>query len=326
MLFGLVLADHTAAVELRLSHQWPDDTGDMRHEMARIIQEELHRKKLGVEVKIFPHIEKGELKIKPWQQWSALTSGIIDMSIYPLAYAGPKHPEFNLTLMPGIIRNHEHALRLNNSRVMQEIKKIMREAGVVVIADAWLAGGMVSSKRCVAEPKDAKDLWLRSAGITYNQMLAEAGAKIASMPSSKIKEAMHNDELDGAITSSSSLVSYKIYEESKCLIAPGKVSMWFMYEPVIMARAKFDELNEAQQAALLAAGKLAEQYGFTEAKKADAALIATFRQHGVEVRELTEDQFLQWREVAEDSSYKEFTAEVRNGEQLLKWALQELPD
>lgn len=322
-LFFLFTPNLYADTVLRLSHQWPDNSGDMRHEMAKLIQKEIIQKDLGLRLDILAKDKlKNELQIRPWQQWSTMTSGHIDMTIYPLAYAGPKFPIFNITLMPGIIKNHAHARRFNNSKVMRLVKKIMIRAGVIVIADAWLAGGMVSNKGCLVEPDNIKGLWMRAAGITYNQMFAEAGGRISSMPSSKIKDAMNKNKLDGAITSSSSLVSYKIYEEAKCLIAPGESAIWFMYEPILMAKSSFDKLSKKQQQALLVAGKKAEEFGFKEAVKADKTLIEVYSKNGVTIKKLTNKQFDKWRKMAEKSSYKLFKDEIRNGKKILSWALE----
>ena len=32
---------------------------------------------------------------------------------FPLAYASKFHPEFDATLMPGTVKNHDHPLRFN---------------------------------------------------------------------------------------------------------------------------------------------------------------------------------------------------------------------
>lgn len=303
---------------LRLSHQWPGNSGDLRHEMALLIQTELSEKNIGLQLEIIP---KEKLQVKPRQQWSTMTSGYVDMTIYPLAYAGPKFPIFNITLMPGIIKNHEHAKRFNRSKVMHEVKKVISQAGVLVIADIWLAGGMVSTDKCLTEPKHVKNLWMRAAGITYNQMFEKAQAKISTMPSSKIREAMLDRKLDGAITSSSSLVSYKIYNGTKCLIAPDETAIWFMYEPILMSKTSFAKLTKEQQQVLLTAGKKAEKFGFKEAVKADKKLIEVYSKQGVTVKTLTNEQFYKWRKVAEKSSYKMFENEVRDGKKILSWAL-----
>jgi hypothetical protein len=35
------------------------------------------------------------------------------MTVFPLSYAGGQRPAYNLTLMPGLVKNHDHAARLN---------------------------------------------------------------------------------------------------------------------------------------------------------------------------------------------------------------------
>lgn len=91
---------------------------------------------------------------KPKEQWNALAKARLDLSAFTLAYAAGRHPEFDATLMPGLVKNHEHARRLNGSPFMADIKKIINDAGVVVISDAWLAGGFASKKACILDPKD----------------------------------------------------------------------------------------------------------------------------------------------------------------------------
>src|SRR3546814_19934177 len=70
---------------------------------------------------------------------------------FPLDYASGRQPQFSATLMPGLVKNHDHALRLNDSPFMQDIKKIVNDSGVVVLADAWLAGGFASTKNCLLQ-------------------------------------------------------------------------------------------------------------------------------------------------------------------------------
>jgi TRAP-type C4-dicarboxylate transport system substrate-binding protein len=82
-------------------------------------------------------------------------------------------------------------------------------------------------------------------------MLAAAGASIASMASSEIYNAMQTGVLTAANTSSSSFVSYRIYEQVKCYTPAGDVALWFMYQPLLMNKSTFDGLTEAQKKALL---------------------------------------------------------------------------
>jgi TRAP-type C4-dicarboxylate transport system substrate-binding protein len=308
---------NASAVNLKASHQWPGGKGDMRDEMVQMIARHMTDKKTGVNIRVYP----GKSLFKPKEQWGAMTKGQLDMTAFPLAYAGGKHPEFNLTLMPGLVKNHDHALRLNKSAFMDKIKKIMDDAGVMVLADTWLAGGFVSTGKCVLEPDDVKGMKFRAAGKAFNQMLAAAGATITSMPSSEIYSGLQTGVLDGANTSSASLVSYRIYEQVKCLTEPGDNALWVMYEPILMAKASFEKLTPAQQTEILAAGKAAEQYASDEAKKQDAKLVEAYQKAGVKVVKMSAEQAAMWRDIADKSSYDAFAKDVAGGRELLDMAL-----
>lgn len=205
------LATGASAQSLKASHQFPQ--GDVRDEMVQIIAREVEQAGVDLDIRVYP----GASLYKPNDQWNALIRGQLDISSFPLDYASGNHPEFSATLMPGLVRNHERAKKLNDSEFMAEIKKIIEEAGALVLADAWLAGGFVSEKNCILEPADVQGQVLRAAGPAFEELLAAAGASISSMPSSEIYTAMQTGVLDGASTSSGSLVSYRLYEQSTCL-------------------------------------------------------------------------------------------------------------
>jgi TRAP-type C4-dicarboxylate transport system substrate-binding protein len=152
-------------------------------------------------------------------------------------------------------------------------------------------------------------------------MLAGAGASIASMPSSEIYTAMQTGVLDAANTSSGSFVSYRIYEQVKCLTAPGDHALWFMYEPVLMSRASWDKLTPEQQAALKAAGQKAEDYFFEEAKGLDSKMEQVFRDAGVEVVHMSKEQADAWIAIAKETSYKNFAENVPGGAEIIEKAL-----
>ncbi len=314
LMLGLGTAG-AAALELRASHQW--NTKDVRHQMVQIIADELAKSGTGVTLKIFP----SKSLYKPKEQWAPLTTGELDISAFPLAYAAKRHPEFDATLMPGLVKNHEHAARLNDSPFMADIKKIIDDAGVMVISDAWLAGGFASKKKCVLWPDDVKGQVFRAAGKAFNRMLQGAGASIQSMPSSEIYTALQQGVLDGANTSSGSFVSYRIYEQVKCLTAPGDHALWFMYEPILMSKASFNKLNDAQKAAVLAAGQKAEDWFAKQAAKLDQTMVDVFSKAGVKVVTMTAEQAAAWRKIADKTSYAAFAKKVKGGKELIAKAL-----
>jgi len=303
--------------QLKASHQWPGGKGDIRDEMVQMIARDVNNANIGLKIKVYP----GKSLFKPKEQWGAMTKGKLDMTAFPLAYAGGRHPEFNLTLMPGLVKNHDHAKRLNKSDFMKRIKKIMNDAGVIVLADTWLAGGFVSKKNCILNPEDAKGQAFRAAGKAFNQMLAGAGASITKMPSSEIYSGLQTGVLDGANTSSASLVSYRIYEQVKCLTAPGENALWVMYEPILMSKKTFNSLTKPQQELIMKSAQKAEDFAYEGAKKADQTLVDTYKKAGVKVVTMTAEQAAAWRKIADTTSYKSFADEVKGGRELLDMAL-----
>src|SRR4029079_8436707 len=181
----------------------------------------------------------------------ALVNGRLDISSFPLDYASGKIRAFSATLMPGLVRNHERAARLGNSKFMKDIRAKIEQAGVIVLADAWLAGAVASKKNCIRKPEDIKGQKIRSAGPTFAAMWQAAGASIVSVPSNEVYNALQTGVAEATDTSTGSFVSFRIYEQVKCLIAPGDNALWFMYEPVPMSKKSFARLNKQQQDVLM---------------------------------------------------------------------------
>ncbi|SDT95808.1 TRAP transporter substrate-binding protein DctP [Stappia sp. ES.058] len=310
-------AAHAADVVLKASHQWPGGKGDVRDEMVQILAREVADADVGVEIKVYP----GRSLFKPREQWGAMVKGQLDISAFPLDYASGRHPQFSATLMPGLVQNHDRALRLNTSPFMDDIKKIINDAGVVVIADAWLAGAFASKTQCITSPESIEGQVTRAAGPAFEQMLVGAGASIASMPSSEIYTALQTGVLDAANTSSGSFVSYRIYEQVTCLTAPGANALWFMYEPILMSKRSWDKLNQEQKDAVMAAGKVAQEYFVGEAKGLDAKLVQAYKDAGVEIVEMSADDYKEWLAIAQETSYKTFSENVPGGDELIAKAL-----
>jgi TRAP-type transport system periplasmic protein len=318
LLAGLSIAPALAQnVTLKASHQFPGGKGDVRDEMVQIIAREVAAANVGLEIKVFP----GSSLVKAQEQWKAMLSGQIDMTSFPLDYASGFHPQFGATLMPGLVKSHEHAQRINTSPFMNDIRSIIDQGGVHVLADAWLAGAFGSKDKCIKRPEDAAGLKVRSAGATFAQMWAGAGASIVSIPSSEVYNALQQGVAQATDTSTGSFVSFRLYEQLKCVTAPGDNAMWFMYEPVLISKRSWDKLNDAQKKALTAASKKAEAYFNAESKKLDDNMVAAYKKNNVQVVTMSDADAQAWRDVAQKTSYKVFAEKVPGGKELIEKAL-----
>ena len=304
-------------VSLKASHQFPGGKGDVRDEMMQIIAKEVAAANVGLTIKVFP----GSSLVKAQEQWKAMLSGQIDMSSFPLDYASGFHPQFGATLMPGLIKSHAHAQRVDHSPFMADIKSIIDKGGVKVLADAWLAGAFAAKDKCIRKPADADGLKVRSAGATFSQMWAGAGASVIAIPSSDVYNALQQGVIQATDTSTGSFVSFRLYEQVSCITAPGDNALWFMYEPVLISNKAWDRLDDAQKKALMAASKKAEDYFASESKKLDDEMVEVYKKNKVEVVTMTDAEADAWREVAKKTSYAKFAENVPGGKELIEKAL-----
>jgi len=306
-----------ADVVLRASHQFPGGKGDVRDDMVQMIAKEAKAANVGLNIQVYP----GASLFKPEQQWNAMVNGQLDITLFPLDYASGQVRDFSATLMPGLIRNYDRAKRINNSKFMTEIRATIEKHGVIVLSDAWFGGGMASKRGCIATPDDVKGLKFRAAGPTFAQMWQSAGASIVSVPSNEIYNAFQTGVAEATDTSMGSFLSFRLYEQAKCLTVPGANALWFMYEPLLMSKKSFEKLDKNQQKVLLEAGKKAQKYYEDKAESVDAATIKAYKDHGVQIKSLSKAEFDKWIDVAKKSSYAEFSKDVPNGKKLIDEAL-----
>jgi TRAP-type C4-dicarboxylate transport system substrate-binding protein len=315
--FILSASNSFAQITLKASHQFPGGKGDARDEMVNLLAKEVEKANVGVKIQVYP----GQSLYKAMEQYKPLVEGQLDITSLPLDYAAGFVPEFSITLMPGLVKNHEHAQRLNTSPFMKDIKKLLNDQGAIVLADAWLAGGFASKNKCITNPESIKGQVTRAAGPMFEEMLVGAGASISSMASSEVYQGLQTGVLNAVNTSSQSFVSFKLFEQVKCITPPGKYALWFMYQPLLMSKKSFDKLNPKQKEAILAAGKKAEQYITKESALLDSEMEKVFKEKGVQIHQMTEADFNAWIALAKKTSYKKFGEKVKGGDQLIAKAL-----
>ena len=306
-----------AQVTLRASHQFPGGKGDVRDDMVQMLAKEMAAANLGVTVQVYP----GASLFKPNDQWNATANGQLDITLFPLDYASGKVPVFSATLMPGLIRSQERAKRINKSQFMKDVRAEIEKRGVIVLSDAWFAGGVASKGGCIVKPDDMKGRKFRAAGPTFAGMWEAAGASIVSPPSNEIYNAFQTGVVNGTDTSLSTFNSMRLYEVADCLTAPGDNALWFMYQPMLMSKKSFDKLNKQQQDAILAAGKKAEAYFERKADAINQEAIKAFEDHKAKVVSLSDADYAAWLEVAKKTAYAEFAKAVPNGQKLIDEAL-----
>jgi TRAP-type C4-dicarboxylate transport system substrate-binding protein len=305
-----------APMVLKISHQFPANT-DFRDQVARRFAQEVEKRTNG-EVKF--QIYAGASLYKPTQQFDALSSGSLDMSVYPLAYSGGKLPATNLTLMPALIENYEQAYNWEKEPIGKWLEDYLDQHGVKIITWIWQAGGVASRDKPILLPEDVKGLKTRGAGKEIELMLQAAGASIATFPSTETYNAMQSGVVDALWTSSASLMSFRLQEVAKYVTTARDHTFWYMFEPMLMSKATYDKLTPEQQKIVMDVGHSLEKYALDACKADDRKVADVFGKAGDKVSDMNAQQFAAWKKLAQQSAWKNFAENVKDGKHLIDMA------
>lgn len=305
---------------LKISHQFPGGTvteGDFRDRLCRMFAAEVEKRSKGsLKFEIYP----GSSLMKTNAQFSSMRKGALDLSLVPLSYAGGEVPEVNIGLMPGLVTSYEQGYGWKNAEVGKELNRILLDKGIVVVSWIWQAGGVASRGKPIIDPDDAKGMKIRGGSREMDLILKAAGAAVVSLPSNEIYAAMQTGAMDAALTSSTSLISFRLEEVSKALTTGRAGAYWFMFEPLMMSKAIFDKLSKEQQTTIMAVGAEMEAFARKSAQLDDSLVAAVYQKAGAKVADLNPAALKKWQSIARTTAWKDYGEKNENCAKLLKLA------
>jgi TRAP-type C4-dicarboxylate transport system substrate-binding protein len=143
---------------------------------------------------------------------------------------------------------------------------------------------------------------------------------VLSVPSNEIYAAMQTGACDAGITSSTSLISFRLEEVSKALTSGAGASYWFMLEPLMMSKTIFDSLPKKHQDIILAVGSELEAFGKKGAQDDDVEVTKVYEKAGCKIAALDVATVGKWRDIARDTAWKDYGAKTATAANLLKLA------
>ena len=304
----------------KISHQFPGgtiDNGDFRDRICRQFAAEVDKRSNGsLKFEIYP----GSSLMKTNAQFSAMRKGALDLSLVPLSYAGGEVPEVNIGLMPGLVPSYEVGAAWKNAEVGKELARILQEKGVIIVSWIWQAGGVASRTKAVLDPEDVKGMKIRGGSREVDLVLKAAGAAVVSLPSNEIYAAMQTGAMEAAMTSSTSLISFRLEEVSKFLTSGRGQSYWYMLEPLMMSKASFDKLTKEQQTLIMTVGAEMEAIATKAAKQDDITVAAVYEKKGAKVVDLNAATVKKWQAIARTTAWKDFADRNESCAKLIKLA------
>ncbi|SPE28031.1 C4-dicarboxylate-binding periplasmic protein [Burkholderiales bacterium] len=293
---------------LNISHQFPGgsgDTGDFRDRICRRFASELAAQSAGT---LKATVYAGSSLMKTMAQFSALRKGALDLTLVPLSYAGGEVPETNIGLMPGVVTSYEQGSSWKSAEVGKALADTLADKGVLVVSWIWQAGGVASRSKAIVEPEDAAGLKVRGGSREMDMVLKRAGASVLSLPSNEIYAAMQTGALDAAMTSSTSLISFRLEEVARQLTTGRGRTYWFMFEPLLMSRTIFEGLAKDQQQLIMKLGTEMERLALDAARADDRAVADVYLKAGGAAHDLSETTVKRWQAIARETAWKDFAA------------------
>jgi TRAP-type C4-dicarboxylate transport system substrate-binding protein len=304
---------------LKISHQFPGgtiDQGDFRDRLVRKFAADVEKKTNGsLKFEIYPN--SSLMKVN--SQFAAMRKGALDMSLVPISYSGGELPELNIGLLPALVPSYDVGSKWKTAEVGKALSQFMADKGVLFVTWIWQAGGVASRTKPLVTIEDAKGMKVRGGSREMDMMFKDAGASVLSLPSNEIYAAMQTGAMDAALTSSTSLISFRLEEVSKFLTSGRGKSYWFMLEPLLISKDVFEKLPKAQQDAIMSVGADLEKFAVESAKADDIAVAEVYAKKGAKVSDLDEATLKKWQALAKPV-WKDYADKNENCAKLLALA------
>ena len=203
----------------------------------------------------------------------ALQLGTLDITNTSTGPVGNFVPEIGIVDIPFLFRDYDHARRVLDGPIGQEMLAKFPAKGIVALA--WTENGfrhMTNSKRAIVKPEDVKGLKVRTMqNKVHMTALSSIGVQPTPMAFSELFTALQQGVVDGQENPLSVIVPSKFSQVQKYLSLTGHV-----YSPsLLLASPKlWNSLSEADKKNFLEAART----GAAAQRKA----VTDFEQSGIE--------------------------------------------
>ncbi len=212
----------------------------------------------------------------------AVQLGTQDMIITSTGPVGNFVPETRIVDIPYLFRDYDHARKVLDGQIGQEILTKFPAKGLVAIS--WMENGfrhITNSKRAVKSPDDVKGLKIRT---MENKVHMEAFKAMGALPTQmnmiEVFTALQTGTVDGQENPIPVILANKLYTVQKYLTLDSHV-----YSPAILIINKglWDKISDADKAAFKEAAKIALVANRKKVNDDEANGLDVMRKAGTEI-------------------------------------------
>jgi len=243
------------AKTLRLAHGLtagsPYDLGAKR--FAELVDAYSQR---AMQVQIFPNAQLGVEQ----NTSKDVQLGTLDMTLVAINNASMWYPPLDVTIMPFIFRDRDHANAVINGAVGKELFENYRKASGVRIISVfeWGDRAIINKARSIDKPADLKGLKIR---VPKNPVMVDTynalGATATAIDWGELYSALQGGVADGLEGPPQGMIDMKFTDFLKYY---SYVNIFYGLAVIIANDKAFSALPDGQQQALLRAGQEAGEY------------------------------------------------------------------
>lgn len=271
-------SDANEVIELTLGH-----SGSPTHHYQITSEKfaEIVSEKTGGKIKVnsFPADQLGAGQ----EQLEAVKVGTQDLAIEPDAFLASHEPLFNALGMPYQFTSFEQVQNLPGSEAAKFLEEKIKDKGMIILG--WCANGfrLMTSNTPIATPEDMRGMKMRiGSAKLISDLLTTLGANPTPVSMSETYSALQTGIVDGQENPSANILAHKLYEVQDHL---SLTRHQYVFQPLVMNKAKFDSLSPEFQNILLQAGAEVAANDVEMVRNAEASEIAELEKNGMTVTE-----------------------------------------
>ncbi len=233
-----------------------------------------------IKIEVFPNSALGGER----DMVEGVQLGTVDMVLSSTGPLGGFVPELNVVDLPFLFKSREHAYKVLDGEIGQDLLKGLENKSLVGLA--WWENGfrnVTNNKRPIEKPEDLEGLKIRTMENEVHMASFETmGADPTPMAFNELFTALQQGVVDGEENPVPIVMTSKFYEVQKYMTLTGH-----FYSPsvVMINKAKFDSFTEEQQNALKEAAKEAADYERGLIKQMDEEFVGQLKEKGMEIIE-----------------------------------------
>ncbi len=303
---GLGTAAFADATEMRCSHQLPP-----AHHIAKVIDQWAAEIETLSEGEIDVQIFGANSLVGARENIASVAKGNIECAFSINPQWGRTLPIMNVTLKPYAVTELETLAAWPDSEAAAFLEEKLLDKGVKNAV--WLfttrMTAMTSKGAPLINPEDFQGVKIRGLNPVADAGLVAMGAAPSAMSGSKVYEALSTGVIDAGMTDIAAAYSRKYYEVQDHVTVVPLFSVFFHG---YLNPAWYDDLSDAQKAAIAQAGAKAADWAVAASEEASAAAPQQLADNGMTVHFQTAEEAAAWKALmapAYDASFGSATGD-----------------